>query len=307
MEPGSSDRGIGLAYSVLVRGMARAVPIVAIALVTHLQAGQSTRDVAITLKARAMQPGELVVVTVTTATAAGQIRVRAFDRDAPAFRDDALTWRALVGIDLDTPPGTHPIAVEARAGEATVRAVRNLVVAAHRFPTRQLSVDDAYVNPPASAAERIAREARELDQIWTESAPARLWSGAFLRPVPQEANSAFGTRSIFNGQPRSPHSGADFLSPAGAPVHAPNAGRIVLARELYFSGNTVIIDHGLGLFSLMAHLSSTAVHEGDVVATGQLLGAVGATGRVTGPHLHWAVRLGGARIDPLSLLAALGK
>jgi murein DD-endopeptidase MepM/ murein hydrolase activator NlpD len=133
-----------------------------------------------------------------------------------------------------------------------------------------------------------------------------LWSGAFERPVPQENNSAFGSRSVFNDQPRSPHSGADFLSPAGTPIHAPNAGRVMLAKELYFTGNTVIIDHGLGMFSLMAHLSAIEVHEHDIVKTGQLLGAVGATGRVTGAHLHWAIRINGARVDPLSVVIVLG-
>jgi murein DD-endopeptidase MepM/ murein hydrolase activator NlpD len=125
--------------------------------------------------------------------------------------------------------------------------------------------------------------------------------------VPQRANSAFGTRSIFNGEPRSPHSGADFLSPAGTPVHAPNAGRVLVAENLYFTGNTVVVDHGLGLLSLFAHLSRMDVEAGEMVTTGQVLGAVGSTGRVTGPHLHWTLRAGGARVDPLSLLALLGR
>lgn len=124
--------------------------------------------------------------------------------------------------------------------------------------------------------------------------------------MPQEANSAFGTRSIFNGKPRNAHGGADFLSPSGTIVHAPNAGRIVVARSLYYSGNTVIIDHGLGVFSMLAHLSRIDVKEGDLIIANQTLGLVGATGRVTGPHLHWAVRAGNARVDPLSLLATLG-
>jgi murein DD-endopeptidase MepM/ murein hydrolase activator NlpD len=127
-----------------------------------------------------------------------------------------------------------------------------------------------------------------------------------VRPVPGEANSAFGTRSIFNGKPRNAHGGADFLSPGGTPIQAPNAGRIVLARNLYFSGNTVVIDHGLGLFSMLAHLSVIAAHEGDRVTAGQVIGKVGATGRVTGPHLHWAVRASGARVDPLAVLGLLG-
>jgi murein DD-endopeptidase MepM/ murein hydrolase activator NlpD len=125
----------------------------------------------------------------------------------------------------------------------------------------------------------------------------------FVRPVPDVATSRFGTRSIFNGELRRPHGGADFLSSEGAPVKSPNAGRAVAVRDLYFTGNTVIIDHGLGVFSLLAHLSATDVREGDLVSAGQVVGRVGATGRVTGPHLHWAFTVVGARVDPLSVLA----
>jgi len=175
------------------------------------------------------------------------------------------------------------------------------------FRTRRLTVNEAFVTPPASEQARIDREAALLNSVWNASAPERLWAAAFVRPVPQEANSAFGTRSIFNGKPRNAHGGADFLSPSGTPIHAPNAGRVAVARDLYFSGNTVIIDHGLGLFSMLAHMSAIDVHEGDRVTAGQVLGRVGATGRVTGPHLHWAVRASGARVDPLSLLSVLGQ
>jgi murein DD-endopeptidase MepM/ murein hydrolase activator NlpD len=124
--------------------------------------------------------------------------------------------------------------------------------------------------------------------------------------VPQPANSRFGTRSVFNGEARSPHGGTDFLSPAGTPVRAPNSGRVVAARELYFAGRTVMIDHGAGVFSQLAHLSRIDVREGESVRPGQVVGQVGATGRVTGAHLHWAVRVAGARVDALSLLALLG-
>ena len=127
-----------------------------------------------------------------------------------------------------------------------------------------------------------------------------------MRPVPDVANSAFGTHSVFNGKPTSQHTGADFLSPSGRPVEAPNAGRVVIAGPRYFSGNTVVIDHGQGLFSVLAHLSEIDVAVGDSVAAGRVVGKVGATGRVTGPHLHWAVRLNGARVDPLSLLDVVG-
>ena len=110
---------------------------------------------------------------------------------------------------------------------------------------------------------------------------------------------------MFNGEPRQPHGGADFPSPTGTPIAAPGGGRVVLVRDLYFTGQTVVLDHGLGLYSLFAHLSAVDVHVGDVVEAGARIGLVGATGRVTGPHLHWAIRLNGARVDPLSLLDAL--
>jgi murein DD-endopeptidase MepM/ murein hydrolase activator NlpD len=258
------------------------------------------------IRARAFEQGELLVITIKTATPAAQVKVRVFDRDAPAFKDEPLTWRALAGIDLDAKPGSYVVTAEAQNPVAdALRTTQEVVVLPHEFPTRQLTVDEQYVNPPEATMERIAREQKELDAIWAGSVKTRLWSGPFERPVPQESNSAFGSRSVFNGEPRSPHSGADFKSPAGQAVHAPNAGKVVLARELYFTGNTVIVDHGLGLFSLFAHFSAINVHEGDSVTTGQLLGAVGATGRVTGPHLHWAIRLNGARIDPLSVIDGL--
>jgi murein DD-endopeptidase MepM/ murein hydrolase activator NlpD len=208
----------------------------------------------------------------------------------------------LIGVDLDVAPGVHAVSVAAGG----LRAAHDLTVAPHRFPTRKLTVDPAFVTPPPEALPRIEREAREIAAIWENSSRAKLWDGAFLPPVPDPANSAFGTRSVFNGQPRSPHGGADFLSPAGRVVVAPNAGRVALAGDLYYTGGTVVIDHGLGLLSLFAHLSAVDVHEGDMVDAGGRVGLVGATGRVTGPHLHWAVRAGGARVDPLALLSVLG-
>jgi murein DD-endopeptidase MepM/ murein hydrolase activator NlpD len=255
---------------------------------------------------RALQPGELVVLTMTTARPVTALRVRAFNRDIPAFRLAPDTWRVLVGIDLDVAPGTHAVSIEARASGPEMVATYPLRVLAKRFPTRSLSVDESFVNPPPAVEARIEKEAVELARTWRTSADERLWEAPFVRPVPGAANSAFGTRSIFNGQARSPHGGADFMSPSGTPIHAPNAGRVVLARDLYFSGNTIVIDHGLGLFSMLAHLSVIEAHEGDAVTAGQVVGRVGATGRVTGPHLHWAVRAGGARVDPLSVLMLLG-
>jgi murein DD-endopeptidase MepM/ murein hydrolase activator NlpD len=267
--------------------------------------GRAASAVEVQVAARSVSPGELVVLTITDARATS-VDVRVFGRKTSAYSLRAGVWQALVGIDLDQKPGSYTAAVEARAGADVDRGAATLAVKPRTFATRSLRVDPDFVNPPDAVLARIRREATLINDVTGRSVPDRLWSTSFVRPVPDAANSRFGTRSIFNGEARRPHGGADFLSAAGTPVHAPNAGRVVVARELYFTGNTVIIDHGLGVVSLLAHLSSMEVGEGRVVTAGELVGRVGATGRVTGPHLHWGITVAGARVDPLSVLALLG-
>jgi murein DD-endopeptidase MepM/ murein hydrolase activator NlpD len=264
------------------------------------------RPIRVSVSARTIVPGELALFSIALAAPADTVAIRVFNRDIPTFQEGPLLWRALVGIDLGVRPRAYRAAIEARAGRRRVRTSYVLHVLQHQFRIRELSVDEAFVTPPPEVEDRIGAEARQLGAIWNESAAERLWSGPFRVPVPDRPTSRFGTRSVFNGQPRNPHNGADFLSPEGRPIEAPNAGRVVLAGELYFSGNTIIIDHGLGLFSTLAHLSRIDVVDGDQVAAGAIVGLVGATGRVTGPHLHWAIRANGARVDPLSLLHVLG-
>jgi murein DD-endopeptidase MepM/ murein hydrolase activator NlpD len=262
----------------------------------------------VTTSARAAQPGEVVQFTITTTRPAFSLQLDVFDRAWPTFQVDATTWLALVGIDLDTPPRTYTAVVAVADGPGQPAPVtRRLPIVAKSFGTRTLTVDDGFVNPPADVSARIAAEASRLAELWKREPTPRAWSGPFAVPVREPANSAFGKRSVFNGQMRNSHTGADFPSAAGAVVSAPGAGTVVLAEDLYFSGNTVIVDHGLGMFSTFAHLSEVGVRAGEAVAPGRALGKVGATGRVTGPHLHWAVRLNGARVDPLSLVWVTAK
>ena len=256
--------------------------------------------------ARALAPGELVLITIEPKMKAAAVHVRAFDRDWPAYPADDDAWHALVAIDLPRAAGDYPVAIRVDTSGGVRRGNLTLAVDAKTFPTRSLTVDPAFVNPPASAEARIARESAELAVLWRTFTPAPRWAGAFVKPVPQTANSAFGARSTFNGQPRNQHTGADFNSPAGTPIQAPAAGRVLLAADLYFTGGTVMIDHGAGVLSLFAHLSAIDVSKGADVKTGDRLGLVGATGRVTGPHLHWTVRVQGVSVDPLSLLHVLG-
>jgi len=257
--------------------------------------------------ARALQPGEVVLVSVDSNRPLKELTATSNDRNFSFYSDgESAHWVGLVGIDLETPPGDVQILLngENLDGEP-VQFTYQVTILAKQFPTRQLSVDSKYVSPPQSELDRIAQERRRVSRIFATTTPERFWRGPFLRPVPGETGSGFGKRSVYNGKPRSPHTGTDFRATKGTPIKAPNNGRIVLVKELYFAGNTVIIDHGLGLYSYFAHLSEFRVEEGDAVETGQVIGLVGATGRVTGPHLHWTVRLSEARVDPLSLMNVL--
>ena len=275
----------------------------------------ATPPLAIAISARSIQPGELIVVRITDADRAAaptaddatlaDVHVTAFGERVRAFADHGV-WTALLGIDLEQRPGRYVLTASARRGSADIEATQSIVVRPKPFATRTLHVSPEFVNPPPDAAARIAADARRLSDVYAHSADEPLWRTPFVRPVPQAANSRFGQRSRFNGELRSPHAGTDFMSPAGTPVKAPNGGRVVVARDLYFTGNTVVIDHGVGVFSMLAHLSRLDVQEGQRVDGGDVVGLVGATGRVTGPHLHWALRVAGARVDSMSALALLG-
>ena len=268
--------------------------------------GQSGSDliVNITHRARALHPGEIVVLNVRMSEAPATLEATAFGADLRFYpAGPANVWTTLVGIDLEVEPGEHPVTVRATAVDRAVdETVYSLAVEPKRFATRRLTVEPRYVDPPPEVVERILRERDLQAALFPVSTAVRYWRDGFLRPVPGRANSAFGRRSVFNGQPRSPHSGADFRAATGTPIKAPNDGVVVLATNLYFSGNVVIIDHGWGLYSYFAHLSAIDVAEGDRVRKGMVVGKVGATGRVTGAHLHWTVRLNDARVDPLALL-----
>jgi murein DD-endopeptidase MepM/ murein hydrolase activator NlpD len=254
---------------------------------------------------RTIQPGEVVRLDVTCECQARRATATVFGRDVPLFPvGHGNGWQALIGIDLDVTPGTYPIAVVVeQAGQPAITATHQLLVVPKRFPVRRVSVPARFVNPPEDAIGRIRDEAERLQTLFETLPRPRQWDGPFQPPVAAPTSGSFGTRSIFNGQPRSPHSGVDFRAAADTPVAAPGAGVVAIAEPFFFTGNTVVIDHGLGLYSLLAHLSKFAVKEGDRVQRGQVVGFVGATGRASGPHLHWSVRLNGARVDPLSLVA----
>jgi hypothetical protein len=214
-------------------------------------------------------------------------------------------WMGLVGIDLEIKPGPYSLkGTVSFADGQTVELDQAFRVLPKAFPVQRIQVDEKYVTLDPKAEQRVGEESKKLREIWKVASPQKLWKGRFLSPVASPLTSGFGRRRIVNKQPRSPHSGVDLKATTGTPIKAANAGRVLLAEDLYFTGNTVVLDHGLGLYTYYAHCSTMAVKPGDPVARGQVIGQVGATGRVTGPHLHWACRLNEARVNPLELTKA---
>jgi murein DD-endopeptidase MepM/ murein hydrolase activator NlpD len=225
------------------------------------------------------------------------------NKKVPAFKIEDR-WTTILGVDLDAKPGKRPADALFTMQDGSIEKREGVVeVEAKKYPTTQLTVDDKYVELSKPDLARALREAKETEAIFGKITSEALWDEPFAVPIVGETKGTnFGHRRVFNGQPRAPHAGADLHAGLGTPVHAANRGRVVLAKALFFTGNTVILDHGLGVYSLYAHFSRIDVKVGQLVSNGELLGLSGATGRVTGPHLHWGMTVQGARVDPFTLV-----
>jgi hypothetical protein len=211
---------------------------------------------------------------------------------------------ALVGLDIDVKPGVQPWRLAVlEPGLEPRRLDGKVTVATRQFVVQRLTVPPGMADLDPETERRAVAEGERLRTLYRTISPERLWRGAFARPVAgSEPPTGFGARRIINGKPRAAHAGADFTAPLGTPVVAANAGRVALVADYFFPGRLVVLDHGLGLFTLYFHLDTVAVAQGDRADRGQTLGTVGMTGRTTGPHLHFGAQLGAARIDPASLL-----
>jgi murein DD-endopeptidase MepM/ murein hydrolase activator NlpD len=227
--------------------------------------------------------------------AAGGIapRVEADGHRALVVRDGDA-WIAVVGIPLSTPVGSMQVEVYQASGPHPV----DFAVADKRYLTQSLKVAPGQVNLSAKDLARVNRERVILNgalEHWSPAPPASLrWS----QPVPGVRSSSFGLRRVFNGEARSPHTGMDIAAATGTPVSAPADGTVLDTGNFFFTGNTVLIDHGEGLISMYCHLSAIDVRPGQRIEAGARIGAVGMTGRATGPHLHWALSLNRAWVDP---------
>ena len=259
------------------------------------------------LSAPESSQGSLLLVEVKTAKPLTEIKGDWGGRSVPFWQEAGkeTVQRGLLGVDLEKAPGKYELKVTGQTAGGGKVACRAMVgVRAGRFATEKLHVSKEFVEPSPEQIKRADEERQKLREIFDRVTPERLWDGKFRVPLDGvTTGSNFGRRRILNGNPGSPHGGADLPGITGTPVHAAQCGRVVLAEELFFAGNAVVVDHGLGIYTFYGHLSEIDAKVGDALETGAVLGKVGATGRVTGPHLHWGVVLNRKMVDPALFLA----
>ena len=282
---------------------------------TAAHAEDCGNGVQLTLSAPNAAQGTLLLARIRSAKLLGEVTGRWNDRDVPFWKGEqkehaassADVRKALLGVDLEKAAGKYEFTVAAKLQGGEAVSCRAMVeVKEGHFATENLTVKKQFVEPNPEQEARAAEETKRLREIYDHVTPERLWDGPFRMPLDGDfKGSNFGKRRVLNGHPGSPHSGVDFPAPTGTPVHAAQKGRVVLAEELFFSGNTVIVDHGLGIYTFYCHFSEIDAKVGDEVVAGTVLGKVGATGRVTGPHLHWGLQVEHARVNALEIVRVL--
>jgi len=262
------------------------------ALLTCMLIGYTTATVAVE---PSLRPGGVAIVVVGDK-----------DKDAPHVTMDGKPllvmlrdqqWVAVAGISLDTAPGEISIVVD---GTET-----RVEIAAHAYREQRLTVENkSFVEQSQEQLDRIWSERKIIDAVLTSFTATSVDELSLSAPVPGARSSSFGYRRFFNEQPRSPHKGMDISAASGQSIRAPLKGRVAATGNYFFNGNTILLDHGQGFVTMYCHLSEIAAAEGDTVAVGDIIGAVGATGRVTGPHLHFGTYLNGTAVDPAIFLEA---
>ena len=275
------------------------------------QTGQPGLIAGITLSSEQVTNGSLLLLQIETR------------KLSPPVRDMRLTFQqheypvyphpvtptdnhfGLIAIPFRTAPGPAKLVLSwTNAAGDHSRTIPFRIVAG-KYKTDELKVESSRVNPNKKNVERAQKEAGKIKRVYDEGSIDRLWDGDFQLPMTSDITSPFGNKRVFNGQLKSFHNGVDFRARSATPVFAANSGVVKLAENLFYSGNAVVIDHGTGIFTIYAHLSRIDVAAGRHIEKGQRLGLTGATGRVSGPHLHWGVKVRGVAVNPMQLIEVM--
>ncbi|MGC1453913.1 MAG: M23 family metallopeptidase [Nitrospirota bacterium] len=249
----------------------------------------------IIIQPKKIGPGDIVTVVVTNV--AGPVE-GAFNGKKVYFNSAKASYKAVLGIDLNNEPGIYPLEVMSNGR----KLVKNIKIMKKRYPLQRLTLpEDMVVLSPENEA-RAELDQKKNSALWPVDS-ARVWKGNFIDPLPgKKIGTPFGVRRIINKIPKNPHSGVDITADEGDPVLAPNDGVVVLVDDQFYSGHSVVLDHGQGIYTMFFHLSKINVRYGQAVMKGDVIALVGSTGRATGAHLHWGVRVQGAKVDPLELI-----
>lgn len=250
--------------------------------------------------------GQIVVVKIPSDEPSLQVEGTFLGRTVKFFPesrpDEAQGYVGLLGIDLQDDPGGHELEIRITSGERSRTLSYRVQVLKEKFRIEHLTLPKDKVDLDEKSLVRWKTEQEQVKTALASDSPEKLWRPGFVEPVSGKRTGIFGSVRVMNGQPRNPHNGEDIGAPLGTDVAATNDGIVRLTVDHIFSGKGVFLDHGLGFYSMYFHLSEVSVKEGDLVRAGQIVGKVGATGRATGPHLHWGVKLNGARVNPYALL-----
>lgn len=282
--------------------------LVMIAIITHCLATQSfAGPIQLVHPTEPIAQGEVAQIALKGLVSGSQVEGSWRGEALEFFSVDEGEYNSLLGVDLRLDPGIYPLEVLVTPPDGHNKAWKKTIeVVSKDYGLQKLTLPRSMVTLDAQTLKRVRKEGARFRTLWPKQTPQRYWRGSFIRPVPGELSTPFGIGRLLNGEPRSPHSGVDLRAPLGEPVRATNHGRIVLVGDFFFHGRAVVIDHGAGLYSMYFHLSRVDVSHGDWVGRGTIIGLVGSTGRSTGPHLHWGIRLGGARVNPFALIQVTG-
>ncbi len=276
--------------------MARTRLLFALAALALSLPGQARAEPSLALQPERVRPGDAFLVTVHDAAEApeGTLGERPL-----LFYPIAGGFRALAALPVETPPGQVEVEVRVN-GAPALRAA--LPVEEPHFGEAELAVAPKFIEPPPEARRRMKRDQAAFNKAFAQPFGPPLFQGPFARPLEAEITGRFGDKRLFNGKKQSQHYGDDVSGAVGAPIAAANDGKVVLVRDCYASGRSVVVSHGAGLFTVYFHLSRFGVKPGAEVRRGERIGLVGKTGRVTGPHLHWGTKVGDLYVDPESIL-----